>query len=793
VSEALGNLAGSVADLGADGKNDLETAVLLETLGVDDETARRYGFADVFGLAAALSPEIECRNAHPELTVAMPAFNTERYIGEALRSVLDQEGVDFEVIVVDDGSTDGTARVVSSLADPRVRLVHNPVNRGIGWCHQHVLELSRAPFITHVDSDDLLVPGALRAILAFARLHPRAAQVHAFHFAVDEDGRANRNQWRLRRREFLSRRRGMDYRAALMELGTVNNGLRTYRKALLHLAGGFDPRLSGSEDLEAGLRIVERFEIRGLPQFLYVIRHHSRRTSPPSRAQGLVYWWRTAVIVTRLTLGGAIRYPLWRRYRFKLARRLGKSLPGAQVPGRVAWAARRLRDRSRERLRLALRRLYRGLARCVGPAAAALTSSRRRSTLGPGPVVYFLWRFPSQSQTFIQREVRALRAAGLDVQVAAETRDPSSALGREALDLVRGTRFLDPPPRSALTSLFKQRPLRVASACLGVFGTVYEGEKSSEEDLAILGRAVALAQLVEESGAHVVHSPWADRSALVARAAARMAGVAYTVQARAHDLYRGPSLPVLRDNLRAARHIVTNAEYNRQRIRSLLPKRGGPDVRVVYEGLDVAGFEPHTPRRKAVPLRLLCVARLIEEKGLVHLLDACRRLSDRGLDFECRIVGGPEAPGYTNYRIRLLRLHGSLGLGAKVVFMGALPFEEVRPLYGWADLFLLPCVTAENGGRDITPNVILEAMASGLPVVSTRNGAIPELVRDEEGVLVEPGDSVALAAAIEELAVDPERRGRLGGNARRAAESRFDISRNVRVYLDLLTSGTTRA
>jgi hypothetical protein len=285
VSEALGNLAGSVADLGADGKNDLETAVLLETLGVDDETARRYGFADVFGLAAALSPEIECRNAHPELTVAMPAFNTERYIGEALRSVLDQEGVDFEVIVVDDGSTDGTARVVSSLADPRVRLVHNPVNRGIGWCHQHVLELSRAPFITHVDSDDLLVPGALRAILAFARLHPRAAQVHAFHFAVDEDGRANRNQWRLRRREFLSRRRGMDYRAALMELGTVNNGLRTYRKALLHLAGGFDPRLSGSEDLEAGLRIVERFEIRGLPQFLYVIRHHSRRTSPPLQAR----------------------------------------------------------------------------------------------------------------------------------------------------------------------------------------------------------------------------------------------------------------------------------------------------------------------------------------------------------------------------------------------------------------------------------------------------------------------------------------------------------------------------
>jgi len=106
----------------------------------------------------------------PELTVAMPAYNTGRYIGEAIESVLRQEGVDFELVVVDDGSADDTVRVVRGFPSPRIRLIENGARRGIAHCHNVVLERSTAPFLAHVDSDDLILPGALPYVLTGLRL-----------------------------------------------------------------------------------------------------------------------------------------------------------------------------------------------------------------------------------------------------------------------------------------------------------------------------------------------------------------------------------------------------------------------------------------------------------------------------------------------------------------------------------------------------------------------------------------------------------------------------------------------
>src|SRR2546427_6868178 len=96
----------------------------------------------------------------PELTVAMPAYNTGRYIGEAIESVLRQEGVDFELGVVDDGSADDTVRVVRGFPSPKIRLIENGAGRGVAHCHNVVLEGGTAPVVAHVDSDDLIVPRA---------------------------------------------------------------------------------------------------------------------------------------------------------------------------------------------------------------------------------------------------------------------------------------------------------------------------------------------------------------------------------------------------------------------------------------------------------------------------------------------------------------------------------------------------------------------------------------------------------------------------------------------------------
>ena len=98
----------------------------------------------------------------------MPAYNVAPYIGEAIESVLSQEGVDVDLVVVDDGSTDRTAEVASRYADRGVRLIRNPTNRGISYSHNVVWRETSAPLIAHVDSDDRVLPGAL-AKLANAR------------------------------------------------------------------------------------------------------------------------------------------------------------------------------------------------------------------------------------------------------------------------------------------------------------------------------------------------------------------------------------------------------------------------------------------------------------------------------------------------------------------------------------------------------------------------------------------------------------------------------------------------
>jgi glycosyltransferase involved in cell wall biosynthesis len=179
-------------------------------------------------------------------------------------------------------------------------------------------------------------------------------------------------------------------------------------------------------------------------------------------------------------------------------------------------------------------------------------------------------------------------------------------------------------------------------------------------------------------------------------------------------------------------------------------------------------------------VRILSVGRLIEEKGFIYLLRALKLLQDRGCTFRCEIVGAPDESSASGYYAELQALWRRLGLEPVVTFVGALPFNGVLEKYADADMFVLPSVTAASGGRDVTPNALIEAMAMGLPVVSTRMSGIPEIVEHGvSGLLVPPRNDRALAHALEGLIADPCLRRRLGQNARRRVEVRFDIRKNI--------------
>lgn len=252
----------------------------------------------------------------PELTVSMPAYNTAKYIRRAIESVLDQTGIDFELIVVDDASQDNTAAVVLSFKDPRVKLLTNKINRGIPYCHNLVIKQSTSPFIAHVDSDDLILPHAFQKLVQKLKSHPNIGQVHCYYLEITDDGRMTSEPFETRKQRFQKQRPAdMDYKRELLVQGTVTNHLRTYRRAVFDVVGCFNESVKYGEDYEMALRIIDRFDIKLVPEFLYCLRLHGNRiTNRMGFTTGLHFFLNRLWICRQLSKNNQLGFLNERKY-----------------------------------------------------------------------------------------------------------------------------------------------------------------------------------------------------------------------------------------------------------------------------------------------------------------------------------------------------------------------------------------------------------------------------------------------------------------------------------------------
>jgi len=277
-----------------------------------------------------------------------------------------------------------------------------------------------------------------------------------------------------------------------------------------------------------------------------------------------------------------------------------------------------------------------------------------------------------------------------------------------------------------------------------------------------------------------LHAHFASTPALVALYAHRLCGLPYTFTAHAKDIYvTDPE--VFRTKLEEARAVVTCTQYNRR----FLSKQYGPlcdgKVHGIYHGLDIAQFNFQLPTEVvSVEPVILSVARLVEKKGLGDLIAAADILRRRGRVFRLEIIGG--GPLREPLKAQAKRL----GLADRVRLPGAQAHDAVCLAYQRASVFVLPCVVASNGDRDGIPNVLLEAMASGVPVVSTPVSGIPELIESErDGLLVPPNDPAGLAEAIDKLLASQELRESLARAARSKIESSFSLDASAERLLAL--------
>lgn len=394
-------------------------------------------------------------------------------------------------------------------------------------------------------------------------------------------------------------------------------------------------------------------------------------------------------------------------------------------------------------------------------------------------VAYIVSLFPKLSETFILREMIGLETLGHRITVVSLKRENEPVVHKEAA-LFRD-RTIHPGSLvavilgSAATAL--RHPLLVLRIVARIAISHAGGGRGFHPVamltcLALVPAALYLARRLRAEGIQHVHAHWASYPALVAWIIGRVSGIPYSVTAHAHDLFL-PN-PMLAEKVRDAAFFATISEFNRALLIQACGSGALDRLRLIRCGIPLAEFPYGDPSRAEEPAHVVSVGRLVDYKGFDVLIRACGILRDRGVAVRLTIVGeGPE-------RRSLEALVGELNAAGMVTFAGSRRQEEVRGIMRNAALFALACVKGKDGQQDGIPIVLMEAMALGLPVVSTRLSGIPELVKDgQTGLLARPGDAGHLAAAMERLLQDDELAASLRRDARTWVEIEFDLDRWV--------------
>lgn len=399
-----------------------------------------------------------------------------------------------------------------------------------------------------------------------------------------------------------------------------------------------------------------------------------------------------------------------------------------------------------------------------------------QSIMNHRPLGLMVKMFPKLSETFILEEILGLERSGVPLRLYA-LRPPSDTIAHPAVASVRAPVTLVPQLPGHATE-FGSRHLRLFLGSPFCYGkTLFTALCRGRQALLDFAQAGWLAVQLREDGVGHLHTHFISMPADVAESVCALTALPFSISAHAKDIYLSTQKDLKR-KLRAARFTVTCTEFNRHTLAAMEPDA---TVHRMYHGVDRQQFHPRPRVASDAPPMILSVGRLREKKGLDTLIDACRVLHQRGQAVRCEIIG------YGDERERLQARIDGHGLQASVSLVGKLPREKVIEAYARAAVYVQPSRIAADGDRDGIPNVLLEAMAMGLPVVASDVSGIPELVNDgHNGLLVPPDDAEALADAITRLLEAPALCSALGCHARDTVAASFDNDRNLKLLRKLL-------
>ncbi len=395
-------------------------------------------------------------------------------------------------------------------------------------------------------------------------------------------------------------------------------------------------------------------------------------------------------------------------------------------------------------------------------------------------VAYVVSRFPKLTETFVLYELLAVEREGVDVEVYPLFRHRSTLMHPEAAQALARAHFeplVSWRIARAHVHFLRRRPAAYLAALWCLLRSTFGSPRYLAGALAIFPKAVFLARRMQERGVRHVHAHFASHPAAAAFVIWRLVGIPFSFTAHGSDLHRDRHM--LREKVAEAAFVVCISRYNREIVLAECGFEFGERSVVIHCGVDTELFRP-TPDDAAAsdsrPIRIVCTGTLHEVKGQTHLIEACRLLRARGVAFELELIGGGRD------RARLEKQVAAARLERWVRFAGECTRAGVVHRLRQADVFVAPSVPSRDGRREGIPVALMEAAASGKPVVASALSGIPEAIEDGvEGYLVPPGDPAALADAIERLARDSALRERLGRAARERMAREFDLRSNARL------------
>ena len=403
-----------------------------------------------------------------------------------------------------------------------------------------------------------------------------------------------------------------------------------------------------------------------------------------------------------------------------------------------------------------------------------------------GPIAYLTGEYPKVSHTFIQREVAALRQLGLTIHTCTVRRAPAAdVVGPEQqAEAARTFCILDAArnpavPLMALTSACLLSPRRFLSAIALAWRTRPPGARALLWQAFYFVEAAILARHLRHIGAVHLHNHFANSSGNVAMLTWALSGIPFSFTMHGpSEFFEAPKWRLDEKVARAA-FTVAISHFCRSQLMYLSDRSHWDRIHIVHCGIDPAAFAPNPDRPPGQHIAF--VGRLDPVKGADLLLDAVAALRSSHPDLRVSILGdGPHGP-------RIRQRAATLSLSDVVTFLGARPSDDVARLLADADLLVLPSF-AEG-----VPVVLMEAMATGLPVIASAIAGIPELVdHGASGLLIPPGDLDALTRAIASLLDDPTRRHVMGQNGRAKVIADFNDETEARRLATLFAAITPR-